>query len=940
MIRLLIILFASVVAYAGTDFRLDEVIVECKASMACEQKTIRFKSMEGEYRGLVHLKETLKVLASDGGYQFFSYKLEQIENRHILTIHFDLKPVIDEVNIRFLDRDVEYDPILLTPLREGDFFEPQKFTDSSEVLRSKLDSLGFPNNSHTAKIIEASGKVRIDLAITLGTPRIFKTVDIETSSQFVKNFLKRKFLSLYNKPFDLNSFKIYLDQAQKELFSYGYYLIALDFTPTYKKNRVILKIKVTSDQLFAFDFKNLQREHRDVIHNLVIDLFRKYKRPLNEQTLKSALKEHYQKKALLNVKIAIERSEFRNTMNEQVQLYRIRLEENGKTRLTGVNFRGNSFFTNSKLDRMFNKEAFELASIRYYDQEYFTYFQDFLKNKYIEKGFVQVRVYDPVIIFDKFKKTSKVEYTIQEGQRTIIKKITFSGLPEGLEEGVLKAISNKSGNPFNPIKMTDDIKALGLNLQEQGYYYAEVTNANELDLVKYNRTGSEVSLHFRIDPGPLVKLNRVLYLGNDKTRRKVLAKKVNIDSGGIITPSKTREIESAISATGLFNTVNVTPLKHNAKNGATDLLIRVTERDYGLIELAPGYRTDLGIKLTGTITYQNIGGYNRSISLRSQLNRRTSFTTVDPERRNQIGHILEHNTSLTYNQGDIFDTLIDGAASAAYQTRRFYSFDANILRLNGTLSRDLSKKLSTSVRYQFEDIAQYSATEEINNGSFKIGSVTPSLSYDLRNNQVNATSGAFLNLSCEFANPYLLSQKESDLTINYFKLISRNRFYIPFKNGTVALSMVGGIQENLSKDKITVSGVEQAAGYIPTIKVFRLTGMDIVRGYTDEEMNRLVSGEDVSDVRVTNKAYMANLKLEPRYFLNDALMAGVFYDAGRVFVGKMNLGELRESVGVTFKVITPVGTLDFDYGIKLLRKKDPSGRLEDPGRFHVSIGFF
>ena len=85
---------------------------------------------------------------------------------------------------------------------------------------------------------------------------------------------------------------------------------------------------------------------------------------------------------------------------------------------------------------------------------------------------------------------------------------------------------------------------------------------------------------------------------------------------------------------------------------------------------------------------------------------------------------------------------------------------------------------------------------------------------------------------------------------------------------------------------------------------------------------------------------MANLKIEPRYFLNDTLMAGVFYDAGRVFVNRMDLGELRDSVGVTFKIVTPVGTLDFDYGIKLLRKKDPSGRLEDPGRFHVSIGFF
>src|SRR5690606_24381202 len=97
---------------------------------------------------------------------------------------------------------------------------------------------------------------------------------------------------------------------------------------------------------------------------------------------------------------------------------------------------------------------------------------------------------------------------------------------------------------------------------------------------------------------------------------------------------------------------------------------------------------------------------------------------------------------------------------------------------------------------------------------------------------------------------------------------------------------------------------------------------------------------DISDVRISDTAYMANFKFEPRYFINDALMAGIFYDAGRVFVNSVKIGELRDSVGVTLKILTPVGTLDFDYGIKLLRERNKNGTLEDPGRFHVSIGFF
>lgn len=940
MIAILMILFACSNIFASTAFHLDEVSVDCKASVSCEQRRARFKGLAGDYRSLVHLKDTLRVMASDGGYQTFTYQLDKTGDRYKLLIHFNLKPIIRDINVDFTDRNIEANPNQLISMREGDFFETQKLKESIDGLQQRLEGYGFPNNSHSFEVIEKDNTVDVNIIITLGEPRIFKKVKSDTNSKFIQTFLHRKFLDFYNKPFDINNFKIALDEAQRDLFNYGYYLINLNFVPVIKNNRVLLEINVTNDQLFAFDFKNLQREHRDVIHKIIVDLFRKYKRPLTETTLKAALKEHFETKALLNTRVEIETTAYKNKDDETIQLYRIFFHENGKTRLIDVSFNGNSYFSDSRLQQMFDKEAFELASINYYDEEYFTYFQDYLRTQYIQRGFVQVKVFDPVKVLDQDKRVASVEYIVQEGVRAFTRKINFEGMPPEMESKVLSQLKNRVRRSFNPISLVEDIKTVANFLQEQGYYYAEIINANDNELVKYNKSGSEVTINFKVDTGPIVKLNRVLYLGNNKTQKKVLAKKIPLEKGDLITPSKTREIETQLSATGLFNTVSVTPIKHSSKNTATDLLVKVTERDYGLIEIAPGYRTDLGLKLTGTVSYQNIGGANKAVSLRSQINRRTSFTTVDPERRDDIDHIIEHNTSLTYNQGDIFDTLIDGAASVAYQTRRFYPFDANIFRINGTLTRDLTRKLSSSVRYQFEDIKQYNATEEFQNGSFQIGAITPSLTYDLRNSQINPVKGSFFNLSVEFANPYFFSQKEPDLTINYYKLISRNRFYIPFKNGTVAISMVGGIQENLAKETVNIDGTEQTAGFIPTIKVFRLTGMDIIRGYTDEEMNRLPAGEDVSDVRVSDKAYLANFKLEPRYFLNDSLMAGVFYDAGRVFVDRFDLGEMRDSVGVTFKIITPVGTLDFDYGIKLLRKKNPDGSLEDPGRFHVSIGFF
>src|SRR5690606_32634310 len=129
---------------------------------------------------------------------------------------------------------------------------------------------------------------------------------------YVKNYLEKKFNYLYNKPFDLNRFKIYMDEAQQELFSYGYYLINLDFVPVLEGNKVQLDIKVTNDRMFAFDFKNLKIEDRDALHDLVVDLFRKYKRPLVKSTITNAIKEHYRSRALLNTGVKVETSEFTN----------------------------------------------------------------------------------------------------------------------------------------------------------------------------------------------------------------------------------------------------------------------------------------------------------------------------------------------------------------------------------------------------------------------------------------------------------------------------------------------------------------------------------------------------------------------------------------------------------------------------------------------------
>src|SRR5687768_10825017 len=172
---LLLFLWVSA-ASAAEGLVLDAVKVDCPKSTVCQQRTLRFEGLKGQYRSRVHLKVTLRIMASDGGYQTFAYELFEEEGKHTLSVRFRLKPTIAEINIGFLDRTIDTDPYQLITLKEGEYFESQRLKENMEGLQKRLEGLGFPHNTHQLEVIEKERDVTVNIAITLGPPRIFKSI--------------------------------------------------------------------------------------------------------------------------------------------------------------------------------------------------------------------------------------------------------------------------------------------------------------------------------------------------------------------------------------------------------------------------------------------------------------------------------------------------------------------------------------------------------------------------------------------------------------------------------------------------------------------------------------------------------------------------------------------------------------------------------------------
>ena len=924
---LFFVIFTSTFCHA---FSVDELEVNCGQTNSCRDYKERFKTLLSKYQDIDHLKESLKLFLKDGGLSDFDYQLSHSGSKNILKINFQIKKIIKEININIESKlETNFSKKLL-PIKEGDFFDQDKMTEAEQVIRSNMGERGFLLDNVEANISRNEDDVFVNFSIKVNKIKKIKRFDILSDNELLRVFVNQRLLPLINRAPDLIKIRSTLVAIEQELFTSGYYYnnLVLNEVIPLDEVWVVPRIKLYYDQMYLFTIEGSKIFSRPEMISVIRDSVKRSIKTIDKNVVIRELKTMYKKHAFLDVEVSVLEKFYSDKFQKNIRHFFVTIKEKKRTKFKSISFVGNALFTNKYFNKLFYSQASDLASRNYFDEEFLTSFTETIKKEYFQNGYVQVEVSKPILnLKENFY---EVEYKINEFDQTKIEKVEFLGVDQSLKDELFSKLRNKPGMPFNPLVFAEDIKDVQDLIKEHGYYYAEIKNLENNALIKYSDDNLDLSIVYDIDLGPKVYLDKVIVIGNIQTKSQVITREIFIKKDEELTPEKVESLKNSLTGLGLFSNVKVVPLKETMRDGHVDLLISVKERPFGTIELAPGYRTDLGPKVSSGIVYNNVGGMNRTLSLRALVNNRVKGSTLDQRRREQPRENWEYNVRVSFTEPYLLNYPLSYTLAVSTLRRRFYSFDADILRFNNSLQKDFTRWFSMSLTHQYETIAQTDATNAIDNGYFQVGALIPSFNFDFRNNRANPTKGAFFNFSIEDANPLFLSQKSADLEISYLKMVSRNNFYIPLSTyGTIAMSASLGKEQN-----------ESSNGYIPSLKVFRLSGVDIVRGFDNSEINRLSDGRDISSVKVTGDAYFLNLKVEPRYFLNDETMIGVFYDAGRVYVDSFEPSSLRKSAGISFKYLTPVGSLNFDYGVKLDRRTYPDGTKEDPGRFHVSIGFF
>ena len=592
----------------------------------------------------------------------------------------------------------------LATASSADNFAGSRTTSVAELIPSSFDDLAALN-PQLVLFVDLNFKIKV--ANTYYVREIVYPADYA----FMRDNLALRFGHLVGHKFNRPALKQASDDLVRELTRQGFYQARVDvegkiINPKTGSIKLILHLKPGKRLQFAFqgnyifDRADLMSTVQEILQGAVDE-----ERP---EDLAAAIKQKYRGQGYRQTTVTWVKREGKTREGLDYVNYYFKISEGPKTYVRRVNFKAADFFTSHQLKEFYQTYASPLAASRGLDENYINDFAKILKREYARHGLLQTAVDAPAVFDDHFQNVD-VNYQIQEGGQTILMEINFAGISPAMATEIKKLLRNKEGTPFNVVELGQDIQRITRYLQESGYYWAKITNLEQRKFILYMQHDQQAVLNFEVHLGPQLEFKDIILRGNYRTNALVVTREIKLKVGDLITPSKLQELSERLESLGPFAQVKVFPLVEDSTIQAkvpSEIMIQVQERDFGLLEIAPGYRTDVGLKLGAVINYNNLFGKNRAVNFKTQINQRLEDKQFDPKRPKATAKQLEYEVNLGFKEPYFLGVPLELSTDFSYRYKRYFSFDARISAFEMQFLKEWSKHFSTFLQYQIESIEQ------------------------------------------------------------------------------------------------------------------------------------------------------------------------------------------------------------------------------------------
>jgi outer membrane protein insertion porin family len=506
---------------------------------------------------------------------------------------------------------------------------------------------------------------------------------------------------------------------------------------------------------------------------------------------------------------------------------------------------------------------------------------------YRGQGFPDVTVGPPEVRFSEDQRHARIVIPINEGPRLRVGRVTVEGARIRSPEEVLAAMPVKSGDPWTAPKGTEARRAIGRLYAERGYLNAQVT-------MHVTRSDVQVDLVFQINEGSPTQVGRILVGGLIATREAVVRREIPFKPGDPFNPELLVETERRLGRLGLFERVQVGPLRP-PQTPFADVEITLREGKPWRVEAGGGYDTDRGWGGLLEIGHDNLFGTARSASVRERLTEdgdRTDLTFRTPW---LLGRPLKGDLTLFREQWQELGYRRQGAGVTTGIQREFFQEPLTDIY-----------RLRVGLRYQLEWVRRYDivpslltvSPETIVEGSQIIGRIIPAVTLDYRDNVLDPTRGSLHTLSVDLAGVYLGSQ------VSFVKSRIETAWYLDWLSPVILA--VGA--------RVGLAGPYANSAALPIEDRFYAGGGSTVRGYPEDKIGPL----DALGNPTGGNALMV-FNLEGRFPIWRWLSGVVFMDTGAVTPEISDLGRaaFKTGVGGGLRVKTPVGPIRLDIGYAL-----------------------
>ena len=544
---------------------------------------------------------------------------------------------------------------------------------------------------------------------------------------------------------------------------------------------------------------------------------------------------------------------------------------------------------------------------------------------YNTKGYVEVKVDDPVVMLSRDRRFITISITVHEGEQYTVGNVSIEAPPgEELlfpEEELRKKLTLKPGQIFNALNVQKDDQTLGDMYKDLGYAFATVSNPHVLHKEK-----RLIDFVYMLQKGEKARFGRIDIIGNDGTRDWTIRRELRIYEGDWYSETKLRESEARVRRLGYFERVEVRP-KPGRNANEVDVTVEVKERQTGAFTVGAGISSIENFMFQAQVSKQNFLGRGQNLSLQATLSSLRSIFM------------------LSFEEPYFLDTDFTLALDLYNYEILFFNFTRATKGVDLTFGRRLSTELKLpspweiglSATYKVEGVdvstGGQKGVHDIPVAYLSQSGITSSLMgtvwFDSRDDRMFPTKGNVSSASLEWAGSAIGSD------FQYMRVKLKSRQYFPLILGAV-LKLQG---------EFGWIGNPGGSRSVPLFERFFVGGIFTVRGFERYSLGPGISTGSARDPAAYlnpfniggNKQLLFTSEIEFPIFTPIGIRGVVFFDAGNAFDDdeNVNLARLRTSAGFGIRWWSPIGPLRFEWGFPL---KPHQG--EPPMVFEFNIGTF